>query len=259
MLNTIKMDFYRMMKSKSSYIILLVLFAITIFNTSLTGLMRMQISNNGDVIERFNVLSEAFRFSSNAGVLLFLSIFTVIYSSSMYKTGYIKNIVGKVNYRVDLLISNIVIILIYSVAVFLTVFIAMTIGGFIGYETVEFIGFKGFLVGTILQYILVVSLMMGVLLLVTLLKKSGGVMAIAIIYVNGMGLLFWNLLNAVIEKYISKSIEIMDYSVICSISKVDMTTRINFDNYWKILIVGLVWASIFIISSVFVMNKKDIA
>lgn len=258
MLNTIKMDFYRMMKSKSSYIILFVLFAITIFNTSLTGLMGMRTSN-GQAVQNINILSEAFRFSSNAGALLFLSIFTVIYSSSMYKTGYIKNIVGKVNYRVDLLISNIVIILIYSVAVFLTVFIAMTIGGFIGYETVEFIGFKGFLVGTILQYILVVSLMMGVLLFVTLLRKTGGVMAIAIIYVNGMGLLFWNLLNAVIEKYISKSIDIMDYSVLCNISKVDMTTKINFDNYWKILIVGLVWASIFIISSVFVMNKKDIA
>ena len=131
MLNIIKMDLYRMLKTKSMYVIWIVLAAILLITTSLcktdyelltekdamkqeqvteptvdnlnVGMMVTLPTEPGEKVTVYDIF-----FANSQGKLyaLLLVIFTVLFSTADISSGYIKNIGGQVRNRGTLIFSR---------------------------------------------------------------------------------------------------------------------------------------------------------
>ncbi len=102
MLNVLKSDLYRMVRMKSFYVMMIILF---LFN----------------IIQALIYDGESFIYflsSISGNIPLLIGIFMAIFVSSDYKHGYIKNIAGIVPSKVYLIASKFIIVAIYLVILF---------------------------------------------------------------------------------------------------------------------------------------------
>ena len=163
MFNAIRMDVYRLFKTKSTYIILVIMIALSVMGTGLmsvmtemTGAERQQVqteqmSDNADYAgedDQFNedtegaqsqfsvsvsesdpdendnsVLSFAMSDISGLQAGLFIIIFTVLFSMADINSGFIKSIGGQVKGRGVLIVSKIAAIAIFTVIVIIADFL----------------------------------------------------------------------------------------------------------------------------------------
>ncbi len=163
MFNAIRMDVYRLFKTKSTYIILVILLAMSVMGTGLmsvmtemTGAERQQVqteqmSDNADYAgedDQFNedtegaqsqlsvsvseidpdendnsVLSFAMSDISGLQAGLFIIIFTVLFSMADINSGFIKSIGGQVKGRGVLIVSKIAAIAIFTAIVIIADFL----------------------------------------------------------------------------------------------------------------------------------------
>ena len=140
MLNIIKMDLYRMLKTKSMYVIWIVLAAILLITTSLcktdyelltekdamkqeqvteptvdnlnVGMMVTLPTEPGKKVTVYDIF-----FANSQGKLyaLLLVIFTVLFSTADISSGYIKNIGGQVRNRGTLIFSRAIALAVFTV------------------------------------------------------------------------------------------------------------------------------------------------
>lgn len=126
MLNMIKMDLYRMVRTKSMYVVWIVMAAAIFFSTSMSKLdidtmnkeaeqqqtesiaetVKPETINMGMSVflptqpgEKVTVFDQVYANLQAKFVALFLVIFTVLFSSADIGSGYIKNIGGQVRSR----------------------------------------------------------------------------------------------------------------------------------------------------------------
>ena len=163
MFNAIRMDVYRLFKTKSTYIILVIMLAMSVMGTGLmsvmtemTGAERQQVqteqmSDNADYAgedDQFNedtegaqsqlsvsvseidpdendnsVLSFAMSDISGLQAGLFIIIFTVLFSMADINSGFIKSIGGQVKGRGVLIVSKIAAIAIFTAIVIIADFL----------------------------------------------------------------------------------------------------------------------------------------
>ena len=167
MFNAIRMDVYRLFKTKSTYIILVIMIALSVMGTGLmsvmtemTGAERQQVqteqmSDNADYAgedDQFNedtegaqsqfsvsvsesdpdendnsVLSFAMSDISGLQAGLFIIIFTVLFSMADINSGFIKSIGGQVKGRGVLIVSKIAAIAIFTAIVIFADFLTQLI------------------------------------------------------------------------------------------------------------------------------------
>lgn len=163
MFNAIRMDVYRLFKTKSTYIILVIMLAMSVMGTGLmsvmtemTGAVRQQVqteqmSDNADYAgedDQFNkdtegaqsqlsvsvseidpdendnsVLSFAMSDISGLQAGLFIIIFTVLFSMADINSGFIKSIGGQVKGRGVLIVSKMAAIAIFTAIVIIADFL----------------------------------------------------------------------------------------------------------------------------------------
>lgn len=163
MFNAIRMDVYRLFKTKSTYIILVIMIALSVMGTGLMSVMTEmtgaesqqvqteQMSDNADYAgedDQFNedteeaqsqfsvsvsesdpdendnsVLSFAMSDISGLQAGLFIIIFTVLFSMADINSGFIKSIGGQVKGRGVLIVSKIAAIAIFTAIVIITDFL----------------------------------------------------------------------------------------------------------------------------------------
>ena len=168
MFNAIRMDVYRLFKTKSTYIILVIMLAMSVMGTGLmsvmtemTGAERQQVqteqmSDNADYAgedDQFNedtegaqsqlsvsvseidpdendnsVLSFAMSDISGLQAGLFIIIFTVLFSMADINSGFIKSIGGQVKGRGVLIVSKTAAIAIFTAIVIIADFLTELIG-----------------------------------------------------------------------------------------------------------------------------------
>lgn len=163
MFNAIRMDVYRLFKTKSTYIILVIMIALSVMGTGLMSVMTEmtgaesqqvqteQMSDNADYAgedDQFNedtegaqsqlsvsvsesdpdendnsVLSFAMSDISGLQAGLFIIIFTVLFSMADINSGFIKSIGGQVKGRGVLIVSKIAAIAIFTAIVIIADFL----------------------------------------------------------------------------------------------------------------------------------------
>lgn len=246
MFNMIKMDVYRMFRSKSLYVIWAFMIGIIIFNSSMLKTqydMMMEQADTYEVVtdetdekvnvgmtvyvpmqpgEKVTVFDVLFSNLQSKFIALFLVIFAVIFSSADMNSGYIKNIGGQVKNREKLVVSKAVALIIFTViSMAIAVLVQMLSNGmFLGYmELGNVSDFAKYLSAQTLLHIALVLIGMA---LSILLKSNLVSMIIVVCLCMNLSMVIYAGINSVVQKIGVKNFNIIDYTVTGKISMLSM-------------------------------------
>ena len=169
MLNMIKMDLYRMVRTKSMYVVWIVMAAAIFFSTSMSKLdidtmnkeaeqqqtesiaetVKPETINMGMSVflptqpgEKVTVFDQVYANLQAKFVALFLVIFTVLFSSADIGSGYIKNIGGQVQKRGTLIFSRSIALAVFTVLTMAGAFLLQAVANYIVFRELTWGKFK---------------------------------------------------------------------------------------------------------------------
>lgn len=249
MLNMIKMELYRMFRSKSLYVIWAVMAVAIIFNTAMSkeqydlvqeqaGSYEEFVTNVDETEEKINigmsvyipmqpgenitVFDVLFASLQPKFIALFLVIFAVIFSSADLNSGYIKNIGGQVKNREKLIGSKAIALIIFTI-------VSMAIA--VGLQIIANSLFFGYLelgnVSDLVKYLLVQTVLHIALVLIGMalsivLKSNLVSMIIVVCLCMNLSMVIYAGINTWIQNIGIKDINIIDYTVTGKISMLPM-------------------------------------
>lgn len=249
MLNVIKMELYRMFRSKSLYVIWAVMAVAIIFNTAMSkeqydlvqeqaGSYEEFVTNVDETEEKINigmsvyipmqpgenitVFDVLFASLQPKFIALFLVIFAVIFSSADLNSGYIKNIGGQVKNREKLIGSKAIALIIFTI-------VSMAIA--VGIQIIANSLFFGYLelgnVSDLVKYLLVQTILHIALVLIGMalsivLKSNLVSMIIVVCLCMNLSMVIYAGINTWIQNIGIKDINIIDYTVTGKISMLPM-------------------------------------
>lgn len=240
MLNMIKMDLYRMFRTRSLYIIWIVLAAAVLFTTSMSRLDYQYINeeaekqeagvtaepeetemvNIGMAVmlptqpgEKVTVFDQIFANLQAKFIAIFMVIFAVLFSSADLTSGYIKNIGGQVKDRSKLIFSKAASLLVFTVLSMTLYLIAQTVAQQIYFGYVEWRNgselLKYLFVQTVLHYALVLICMA----ITIILNSNVFSITISICLCMNMMIILYGVADQFIHKMGAEKFQMLKYTV----------------------------------------------
>lgn len=251
MLNMIKMDLYRMFRTKSLYVIWIIAAAAIIFTTAMSKIdydmvqEEQQIAGEEQQADNVDQQEEPVNFGMTVElptepgqmvtvqdlfyantqakfIALFLVIFAVIYGTADLNSGYIKNIGGQVKNRGNMVVSKAISLLIYTALsmagfVLLQVIVNQIIFGKVELgNTKEFFLYLG--AQTILHFALVIICMA----IAIIIRSNVISMVIAICLCMNMMVIFYSAADNMIHKAGIEDFQLIKYTVTGKIAMLPM-------------------------------------
>ncbi len=211
MLNILKMDLYRMIKSKAAWIILaasiLMMFAsvfmtkqdIDYYNNNPVAFENLENGGdiswgiyigsvnpkwcNGNIIPLIELLAVNIK---SKMLLMFLTVFIVYFAGSEGRNSFMKNIVGQVKNRAFLVMSKFITISIYTVLVIIGAMFATMLGSRMFFGYMSFAGMSQGIIFLLIQILLHIGYGMFVLLLYHITRSSVATMLSGILIAAGI-------------------------------------------------------------------------
>ena len=293
MYNLIKMDLYRLLKTKSTYIMVFVVMAMTIFTVWMTkmdiDMMKedSQLSSEdeiGPTTEAIDVdgdsvainigifsetkdewTSEKIKFGDFVEVQLASGIFTVIiaifvsiFVHADVKKGFIKNIAGQVQNKYMLIISKIVGVGAQNLIMFLTLFVTMFVAGKICFG-------EQFVMGSALdlikvvggQYMLHMAFSVLLLALCILFNSSELSMTLGILLACRVGTLLYFGINKLAQNVLDiKDFNMGKYAIETNIYS--FSGAMENEAMIKSMILGVIYIVISAVIASFIIQKRDV-
>lgn len=281
MLNIIKMDFYRMLKSKSQYILWILL---TVMLVLTTASMREEYKDPQASANNWETMQEGVEDTAeNLGMYvtvptepgqkatlydmfyanmqgkveaIFIVIFAVLFATADIRSGYIKNIGGQCRRRSDLVISKAVILFLYTVLTFLLTLAVQAFCNavFYGYLEIgpvsEFLGYIG--TQLLLHYALALIVMgISILILNNIIS-----MTLAIMLCMNMTVLLWGMVGRGLQSVFDRTVDVLSYTVTGSISILQLHG--DPDLLIKAALVAIAYGTVFTVVSAIVFQRRDI-
>ncbi len=256
MLNIIKMDFYRMFKSVSFWVSLIVASGIAVFVNIMAVLF--EISDMFTKSASF-ILMQAL---SGGDTLIICTIFISLFIHSEFKNGFIKNIAGHVKPRGKLILSKLLILVGYIIILPLTYYLFSILTLTLSGSKIIF-DFSADIFMAIAVEMLLYFAFGSIIIMLSIISNSN---ALSIAVGIMMSTQVFSIIFVVIDYLIRKinpdsTFTSSDYSLISNIGNV---ATINYsantdENYIvRAVCVGIVFAAVAITLSVFSLQKKDI-
>lgn len=253
MVDLIRMDFYRMFKSKSFIISNIVVFAIAIV-TRLAEIGMIKLSQTlgiADAVVSQSSLNEIIinPFGWTIALIVVL-ISAVTFSYADIANGYIKNIAGQVSNKGDTAISKFIVLGVHNfifmtVAMLGRVIIALCTGGM----QVEWVEIP-LAIGTFaVKWLLLISLSTILLFMSTGLKNKTFASVVGVILGSGSLMLMHLMIDGTVERFIHVDISKYDPSML--IQEANMI-------FSNAIVVALVVIAIFLPLTVVIFNKTDV-
>lgn len=225
MLNIIKMDLYRMFKTKSMYVIWIVLAAILLITTSLcktdyelltekdamkqeqvteptvdninVGMMVTLPTEPGEKVTVYDIF-----FANSQGKLyaLLLVIFTVLFSTADISSGYIKNIGGQVRNRGTLIFSRAIALAVFTVLTMAGAFLFQAAANCIVFGELEWGNTKAILSYFVTELALHYALVLICMAIAIILKNNVISMVIAVCLSMNVMTIVYGVINSAIKK-----------------------------------------------------------
>ena len=248
MLNMIKMDLYRMFRTKSMYVVWIVLAVSVLFTTFMCKIDYDSLSkedtvrqeqfaeptaeniNVGMMVtlptepgEKVTVYDIFFANSQGKFYALFLVIFAVMFSTADIGSGYIKNIGGQVRSRRNLIFSKASVLFVYTTVTMLLYFIIQIIAqqmyfGYLewgnGSELLRYFGIQ-----ILLHYALVLISMA----IAVVLNSNVFSMTIVICLCMNTMIVLYGVINHLIQKAGVENFQILKYTVTGKIALLSMS------------------------------------
>ncbi len=289
MLNVIKMDLYRMIKTKSFYVILMIIVVFMLFGSymidqDLSTLKEMakdaelqtdQAAGNGaDTDKNVNLgisfdatplmqdnitlLDEASVMLSSAILLFFTGIFAVLFVCGENSTGFIKNIISCTKKRRYVILSKTVVMSIFVVLETIILLIALSIGSSIFHSSVSMklsLSFR-FLQYVGLQCLLHIAFAIIIIMISVIVRSTAISMMISIGLSSGLGSLIISYLSMLKIGSFHVGENLVKYFVTTNVQA--LTSQFTKDMGIRVLMVSLAAILLYNIISCVVMDKRDI-
>lgn len=281
MLNIIKMDLYRMLKTKSMYVIWIVLAAILLITTSLcktdyellnekdamkqeqvteptvdninVGMMVTLPTEPGEKVTVYDIF-----FANSQGKLyaLLLVIFTVLFSTADISSGYIKNIGGQVGNRGSLIFSRSIALSVFSVLTMTGAFLFQAAANCIVFGELEWGNTKAILSYFVTELALHYALVLICMAIAIILKNNVISMVIAVCLSMNVMTIVYGMINSAIQKIGIQNFQIYKYTITGKLSLLPMNPSGN--ECLAAFGVAIVFIVMMISVSSVVFQKRDI-
>ena len=281
MLNIIKMDLYRVLKTKSMYVIWIVLAAILLITTSLcktdyelltekdamkqeqvteptvdninVGMMVTLPTEPGEKVTVYDIF-----FANSQGKLyaLLLVIFTVLFSTADISSGYIKNIGGQVRNRGTLILSRAIALAVFTVLTMAGAFLFQAAANGIVFGELEWGNTKAILSYFVTELALHYALVLICMAIAIILKNNVISMVIAVCLSMNVMTIVYGVINSAIQKIGIQNFQIYKYTITGKLSLLPMNPSGN-----ECLVafgVAIVFIVMMISVSSVVFQKRDI-
>ena len=269
MLNLIRMDLYRMFKMKSFYVILIIMALSVGFTTIVMKQTVKMVQDNPELEEMMEVEDEQsigitvsmsdegaltadmLLVSNIKGmtVALLLLIFVVLFSTSDFTSGFIKNIGGQTKSRLMLVGSKSVAVVFYTVFNFAATIVFQLISNLLFTGGVEFLHFGKSLKFIGVELVLHIALSLAVMMVALLIRSNLMTMIIAVLSTMG----FPSLIYTALKKLIPGHPDISEYMVTPNIMGLQP------DDYQRVLLISLAFFVVAILVSAVSYKKRDFA
>ena len=281
MLNIIKMDLYRMFRTKSMYVIWIVLAAALLITTSLCktdyeslneedAMQQEQIAeptadniNVGMMVtlptepgEKVTVYDIFFANSQGKFYALFLVIFAVLFSTADISSGYIKNIGGQVRNRKSLIFSRSIAIAVFTVLTMAGAFLFQAAANCIVFGELEWGNTKVILSYFVTELALHYALVLICMAIAIILKNNVISMVIAVCFTMNVMTIVYGVINSAIQKIGIQNFQIYKYTITGKLSLLPMNPSEN--ECLAAFGVAMVFIVIMISVSSVVFQKRDI-
>lgn len=281
MLNIIKMDLYRMLKTKSMYVIWIVLAAILLITTFLcktdyelltekdamkqeqvteptvdninVGMMVTLPTEPGEKVTVYDIF-----FANSQGKLyaLLLVIFTVLFSTADISSGYIKNIGGQVGNRGSLIFSRSITLSVFTVLTMTGAFLFQAAANCIVFGKLEWGNTKAILSYFVAELALHYALVLICMAIAIILKNNVISMVIAVCLTMNVMTIVYGVVNSAIQKIGIQNFQIYKYTITGKLSLLPMNPSGN--ECLAAFGVAMVFIVIMISVSSVVFQKRDI-
>lgn len=281
MLNIIKMDLYRMLKTKSMYVIWIVLAAILLITTFLcktdyelltekdamkqeqvteptvdninVGMMVTLPTEPGEKVTVYDIF-----FANSQGKLyaLLLVIFTVLFSTADISSGYIKNIGGQVRNRGFLIFSRSIALSVFTALTMTGAFLFQAAANCIVFGKLEWGNTKAILSYFVAELALHYALVLICMAIAIILKNNVISMVIAVCLTMNVMTIVYGVVNSAIQKIGIQNFQIYKYTITGKLSLLPMNPSGN--ECLAAFGVAMVFIVIMISVSSVVFQKRDI-
>ena len=281
MLNIIKMDLYRMLKTKSMYVIWIVLAAILLITTSFcktdyelltekdamkqeqvteptvdninVGMMVTLPTEPGEKVTVYDIF-----FANSQGKLyaLLLVIFTVLFSTADISSGYIKNIGGQVRNRGTLILSRAIALAVFTVLTMAGAFLFQAAANGIFFGELEWGNTKAILSYFVTELALHYALVLICMAIAIILKNNVISMVIAVCLTMNVMTIVYGVINSAIQKIGIQNFQIYKYTITGKLSLLPMDPSGN--ECLAAFGVAIVFIVMMISVSSVVFQKRDI-
>ena len=283
MLNMIRIELYRMFKTKSLYVIWLVLAAGILFTPGLsademktytmeekqemyeyaTGQQKSDTVNlgmdvtvptkPGDTVSVFDLFYGNIK---GKFLALFMVIFAVLYSTADMTSGFIKNIAGQVRDRRGLVFANGVSLFVDTVLTMLIFTGIQTISNALFFDELVFGPVKEFLQYAGIQTLLHFALLIIVMCIAIVLRNNVISMMLSVCLCMNVLVIFYSFLDNLIAKAHIKNFHVLEYTVTGNISFLETNVTAKMAVTALAVSIAFVIVMIEVCSTVF--KKRDI-
>ena len=283
MLNMIRMELYRMFKTKSLYVIWLVLAAGILFTTGLsademktytmeekqemyeyaTGQQKSDTVNlgmdvtvptkPGDTVSVFDLFYGNIK---GKFLALFMVIFAVLYSTADMTSGFVKNIAGQVRDRRGLVFAKGVSLFVYTVLTMLIFTGIQTISNALFFDELVFGPVKEFLQYAGIQTLLHFAFLMIVMCIAIVLRNNVISMMLSVCLCMNVLVIFYSFLDNLIAKAHIKNFHVLEYTVTGNISFLETNVTAKMAVTALAVSIAFIIVMIEVCSTVF--KKRDI-
>ena len=283
MLNMIRMELYRMFKTKSMYVIWLVLAVGILFTTGLsademktytmeekqemyeyaTGQRESETVNlgmdvtvptkPGDTVSVFDLFYGNIK---GKFLALFMVIFAVLYSTADMTSGFVKNIAGQVRDRRRLVFAKGVSLFVYTVLTMLIFTGIQTVSNALFFDEFVFGPVKEFLQYAAIETLLHFAFLMIVMCIAIVLRNNVISMMLSVCLCMNVLVIFYSFLDNLIAKAHIKNFHVLEYTVTGNISFLETNVTAKMAVTALAVSIAFIIVMIEVCSTVF--KKRDI-
>lgn len=281
MLNILKMDFYRMIHTKSMYIIWIILTGMLLFTTYLnasewesmqeytaqeqqivelvsddTVNIGMEVMLPTELGEKVTVYDQIYSNMRAKFFALFMVLFTVLFSTADVTSGYVKNIAGQVKDRSNLVISKAVVLIVFTVITMLGIILVQAIANRLFYGYLEWGSIRDFAGYTGMQMLLHCALVLVVMTLAIILKNNVWSIVIAVCLCMNLSVVLYSGIDKLLHGMGFKDFQLCKYTLTGNIELLSM--NLGGKGYVTAFATGLVFLITMPVLSGYVFKKRDI-
>lgn len=281
MLNMIRMEVFRMFKTKSLYVIWMVMIACVFLTNSLSaeeiktfsmeekqemyeaamdgeesGNLGMDVTLPTKPGADVSVFDGFYANVKGKFIALFMVIFTVLYATADITSGYVKNIAGQVRNRGNLIFAKAAALLLYVVLTMLLFIGVQMLSNAISYQKLVMGPGKEFFQYAAMQTLLHFALVMVIMCVAVVLRNNVISMMISVCVCMNILIMLYGVVNQAVEKLGIHDFHVMDYTVSGKIVNLGMNAAPK--TIGMAALVGIVFIVVMLAISMTVFQKRDI-